>query len=194
MVDTWFQVGYWKNSITLFEHALRVTENNYLAHASLGLALAEPGRLDEAIVHYGEALQINPNYSPAQAGLGFALAQKGKIAEAIVHYREALRLRPNRIEVLNNLAWLLATSRDPKFRSGAEAVDLAEKACGLTGYRNANYLDTLAAAHAEAGRSQEAVSICEKAVALALASGEVTLARTIEARMKLYRSGQAYRE
>ena len=191
---TWFQAGTWKNSLTLFEHALRVTENNYLAHAGLGLALAESGRLDEAIAHYGEALRVNPFYSPAEASLGLALAQKGRVAEAIVHYRAALRLRPNRTEALNNLAWLLATSRDPKFRNGAEAVELAERAYTLTGRSNPNYLDTLAAAYAEAGRPDDAVRACEQAVALARAAGQDGLAGTIEERMQLYRAGQAYRE
>src|SRR5262249_39979247 len=68
-VVTWFQVGYWKGSIPLFEHTLRVTGNNYLAHACLGLALTEAGR-SEAIPHYREALKVNPYYSQAEASLG----------------------------------------------------------------------------------------------------------------------------
>jgi Flp pilus assembly protein TadD len=192
-VVAWFQVGYWKSSITLFEHTLRVTENNYLAHACLGIALAEAGR-GEAIPHYREALRVNPHYSQAEASLGLALAQSGSTGEAIDHYREALRLRPSRIEVMNNLAWLRATARDPRFRNSSEAVELAERACRMTGYGNANYLDTLAAAYAEAGQTAQAVQIGERAVQLALSTRQPDLARTIEERTKLYRAGHAYRE
>lgn len=59
MVCTRIQVGYWRNSVTLFEHAIRVTADNYLAHVTLGIALYQEGRLDEAVVHFSEALRIN---------------------------------------------------------------------------------------------------------------------------------------
>jgi len=51
-VVTWFQVRYWKDSITLFEHALEVTENNYVVHNNIGFALKEEGRVTEAVENY----------------------------------------------------------------------------------------------------------------------------------------------
>jgi tetratricopeptide (TPR) repeat protein len=194
MIATWFQVEHWKNSVTLFEHALVATHDNYFAHASLAAALAQSGRADEAIVHCRESLRIKPGYSLAEATLGFALAGKGRIEESIAHYEEALKLKPDLTEVLNNLAWLRATSRNPEIRDGARAVELAQRACRVAGYDNPNLLDTLAAAYAEAGRFDEAVRTCERAVALAVASGQESLAKTTEAHLKLYLAGQAYHD
>ena len=97
------QVSYWKDSLTLFEHALRVTENNSQMHNNLGNVLAERGDLEEAISHYTKAIKINPNYGEAQINLGVALAKRGKLEDAIRHYSAALRLKPNSPELHNNL-------------------------------------------------------------------------------------------
>ena len=65
MVVAWVQVGHWKNSITLFKHAISVTENQYPSfssvHNNLGYALEKKGDIGEAITHYKTAIKINPN-------------------------------------------------------------------------------------------------------------------------------------
>lgn len=97
------QVGYWENSITLFERAIKVTSNNYVAHNNLGIALKGQGRLDEAIEQYSEALLIKPDHARAHNNLGIALQEKGKTDDAIEHFKEALRIVPDFEEVYNNL-------------------------------------------------------------------------------------------
>jgi tetratricopeptide (TPR) repeat protein len=97
------QVSHWKNSLTLFDHALRVTVNNSQMHNNLGNVLSEKGKLQEAISHYTSALKISPNYGEAHINLGVALANQGKLEEAIKHYSAALRLKPNSPELHNNL-------------------------------------------------------------------------------------------
>ena len=103
MAITYIQVRYWANSITLFEHALEVTFNNYVAHDNLGSALYRKGRLDEAVGHYTEALRINPDYLEPHNNLGAALFRKGKIDEAICYFTRALRIKPDIAETHNNL-------------------------------------------------------------------------------------------
>lgn len=103
MVMTYKQLGYWKNSITLFEHTLKVTSDNYLPHNNLGLALKEQGLLDDAIEHYKEALRIKPNYEKGHNNLGVALEEQGRIDDAIEHYEEALRIKPDYVEAHSNL-------------------------------------------------------------------------------------------
>ncbi|MFC1825834.1 tetratricopeptide repeat protein [Thermodesulfobacteriota bacterium] len=105
---TWIQIGYWKNSVTLFEHALEHTNNNSVMQCSLGVALADQGRRTEAIRHYSESLRINPNYAKAHNNMGIALQEEGKMDEAFHHYAEALRVNPNSAKAHNNLGSALA--------------------------------------------------------------------------------------
>jgi tetratricopeptide (TPR) repeat protein len=95
---------------------------------------------------------------------------------------------------LNNLAWILATSKETHIRNGTRAVLLAEQACELTHYRETVMVGTLAAAYAETGRFDEAMATAEKACALASDSGEQELLRKNRELLALYRQHQPYHE
>lgn len=92
---TWQQLGYWRNSITLFSHAIESVPDNDIAHVRLGYALARRGRPDEAISQYTEALRIRPRDAEAHFNMGFTLMQQGKVAEAIDQYWEVLKVDPD---------------------------------------------------------------------------------------------------
>ena len=104
------QIQYWRNSETLFRHALDVTSSNYLAHHNLGVAFADEGRFPEAIKQYQAALQIEPNAANVQTDYGNALAKSGRIPEAIEHYEAALRVLPDSPITHNDLANALAAT------------------------------------------------------------------------------------
>jgi len=104
----WVQVGYWKNSITLFERSIQVTTNNFMAHNNLGNALAAQGKHNEAIRLYTEALRIKPHFVQAHNNLGLALEREGDINKATHHYVQALRLNPHYAEAHYNLGNALA--------------------------------------------------------------------------------------
>ncbi|MFV9644564.1 MAG: tetratricopeptide repeat protein [Desulfobacterales bacterium] len=114
MICTYFQVHHWKNSITLFTHALNVTRNNYIALCNMGQALEIQGRFDEAIPHYYKALEINPNYVDAYNNIGVALARKGDVKNAINHYYRALQINPDNAKAHNNLGAALACRGNDK--------------------------------------------------------------------------------
>jgi tetratricopeptide (TPR) repeat protein len=97
------QVGYWANSITLFEHAIAATGGNWVAHNNLGKALTESGSAREAFQHYSAALRHNPNSAHIHVNFGSALLARGKIDEAVDHFKQALRLDPDFTEAYNNL-------------------------------------------------------------------------------------------
>jgi tetratricopeptide (TPR) repeat protein len=126
--------------------------------------------------------------------LASALVRQGKVPEAIEQYHATLVVRPDFVEVLNRLAWLLAVHPDPQVRSGAQAVELAERACRLTRYGQPSALRTLAAAYAETGRFAEAVSSAQKAQRLAEAAGQTEFARRNQQLLELLQAGQPYRE
>ncbi len=92
MICAWNQTAYWKNSETLWSHAVVSNTRNYLAHFKLGVALLQKGKVDEAISHFEQALQSEPGYVNSRVNLGVALLQKGKVDEAIVHFQKALEL------------------------------------------------------------------------------------------------------
>jgi Flp pilus assembly protein TadD len=106
--STWKQLGHWRSTIALFAHALEVTSGNYVAHDSLGNALARRGRTAEALEHYEAALQIKPNAATTHNNLGLALLETGRLERAIVHLYTAIRLQPDSAEAHNNLAVALA--------------------------------------------------------------------------------------
>ena len=94
---------------------------------------------------------------------------------------------------MNDLAFILAAHPDANIRNGAEAVRLAERACALTGRRQASFVATLAAAYAEDGQFPKAIEAAQQSVELAQASGQVELAASNRQLLELYRRGTAYR-
>ncbi|MBF0459181.1 MAG: tetratricopeptide repeat protein [Nitrospirae bacterium] len=88
-------VKYWHDSITLFEHALSVTEDNDVAHNHLGAALSDAGRYNEAYLHYTKALQINYIYLQAHVNLGHLMIKLNRFDEAIESYNRAIRINPS---------------------------------------------------------------------------------------------------
>jgi tetratricopeptide (TPR) repeat protein len=114
MICTMFQVRNWRNSITVFQHAVDVTENNYVAYEKLGEALAAVGQIDLAIKHYSEALRIRPDFMSTHLSMGIALREKGNYDEAIRHFLEALRINPDNAMVHNNLGVVLARKGNDK--------------------------------------------------------------------------------
>jgi Tfp pilus assembly protein PilF len=105
---TWVQMGYWANSVTLFERALAVTSGNYAAHYNLGVSLFSQSKIDEATGHFREALRINPSFLDARTNLGVALVNQGRIAEAVQHLNEALQINSRSQTAHNNLGVALA--------------------------------------------------------------------------------------
>jgi protein O-mannosyl-transferase len=106
---TWFQLGYWADSITLFRHAIAATRQNYLAYNNLGEALSKTGDLPEAIAAYQEAVRIQPQYAKAHYNLGTALMEStGRRTDAIRELETAVMLDPQYAKANNNLGKALA--------------------------------------------------------------------------------------
>ena len=123
---TWHQCGYWKNSITLFEHTLQVTKNNYLAHLNLGVALFDEGKMEEAIDHYNESIRLKPDNARAYYSRGLAYITTGQNEYALDDYNKALFYQPDYAGAYNNRAFVYLNLRNLK----AGCSD-AQKACEL---------------------------------------------------------------
>jgi Flp pilus assembly protein TadD len=102
-IVTGHQITYWKDNVTLFQHALAFTSKNLVANINIGAAYMQQGRNTEALQHYLAALQIKPDNAKAQYNLGVALASLGRTDEAVKHYRIALLIDPSYTKSLKAL-------------------------------------------------------------------------------------------
>jgi tetratricopeptide (TPR) repeat protein len=89
------QLGYWRDSETLFRHTLKITQNNYIALINLGTALGGKGRIEEAVSQFQQAIRLKPDDTLAHENLGVALDIEGRIDEAMSEFQEAIRLKPD---------------------------------------------------------------------------------------------------
>jgi tetratricopeptide (TPR) repeat protein len=174
--------------------ALRIRPGDAQMIHNLGVLCVQQGDFDAALPYLREAVRLKPALASIYRRLGEILEALGKIDQAVACYREGLRVQPDQEEICNNLAWTLATQPDAKFRDGNEAVRLAEHACELSAFKNAAFLDTLAAAYAEAGRFPEAVASAQQAIGLATAAGQNALAEQTRKLLELYRAGKPFHE
>ncbi len=157
---TWRQLGYWRNSETLYRHAIAVTKNNYIACNNLGIVLMEQGQIDEAIRQYREAIRVNPDFAYAHNNLGRALDKSGQTSEAIRQFQEAIRLAPDDIQARNNLGVAL----NEEGRTG-EALNQFQENIRLEP-DDADAHNDLGVVLVEQGKLGEAIEEFQKAVQL----------------------------
>ncbi|MCG6918730.1 MAG: tetratricopeptide repeat protein [Deltaproteobacteria bacterium] len=148
---SWKQARLWRNSVRIFQHALKVTTDNYVAHYTLGNALALQGNLVGAMMHYNEALRIKPNHAEVHNNLGNALALQGNLAEAVSHYKESLRISPRQGNTHRNLG--VALDRQGKYE---EAMHHYLEALRLNP-QDAQSHNNIGVTLAEQGKLEEAI-------------------------------------
>jgi tetratricopeptide (TPR) repeat protein len=194
-------LGDWGAAREQYEAAMAADPRNPTIPSAWGKALLARNQASEALEHFAQALQLDPTFAEARLGCAFALAQRGaalaaqgNLNEAVQDYRDALRLQGDLPEVLNNLAWLLATAKDQGLRSGDEAVRFAKRACELSRYQQAMFVGTLAAAYAEDGQFEEARVMAQKAIAVAETSGQSELVARNRELLQLYEAGKPCRQ
>jgi tetratricopeptide (TPR) repeat protein len=102
-LHTFYELGTWKGSESLFTRALELNPNNFLAHTNLGAAQLAPDQLRSRVHHFEEAVRLNPTYPEALNNLGMVRAQEGRFFEAKGYFEKALSLNPNLQAARNNL-------------------------------------------------------------------------------------------
>jgi Flp pilus assembly protein TadD len=106
---TWLQIGYWRDSVSLYQHAIDVTTDNYVARFNLASVLEARGNSAEAVAQLRETVRIRPYFASAHAELGQLLAQQGQPQEALRELLAAVRLRPDSAEAHFRLGSVLGT-------------------------------------------------------------------------------------
>jgi tetratricopeptide (TPR) repeat protein len=174
-----------------YTEANRLDPGDFKAHLNLGTIASHEGDIAAAEAHYAEALRIDPRSVEPHVNLGAILAGRGDFAAAEAEYALALRLNPDHAEAQNNFAMILAACPDAKYRDGPRAIEIATRACELSNWKEPGSLDTLAAAHAEAGDFEAAVRWQTRAIGM-LADGPMK--DRYRSRLALYLVGKPYRE
>ncbi|MBK7877017.1 MAG: tetratricopeptide repeat protein [Planctomycetes bacterium] len=160
------QVALWKDSRTVFAHAIAVTGDNAMARQNLGNALLAEGDLDGAILNLSECVRLSPAFPDAQNNLGSALGAKGRFAEAIGCFEAAIANGQETSGVRANLGWARLQTGDV---AGAERDCRRGVELDPDDSKAHERLGTVLAA---TGRTDEALPELERAVALAPASVE----------------------
>lgn len=182
------------DALARFQQALSVDPRNPDIFAGLAAAQRQSGDLASASATYRRALEGRPQSQPLRQALALLLHQQGNYTDALAEYRQLIKINPHHPEWRNNLAWVLATHESAEFRNGAEAVALAEGAVQQTSRKVAVLLGTLAAAYAEAGRFEDAVSTADEARRVAEASHQPEVARRNTELREHYRNRKPWRE
>ena len=167
--------------------AVALEDNNGRAHMNLGSALCAQGNLAEGIPHLERALVLNPDLDEAYGLLGEAYIGAHDHARAKTYLLRGVAALPDNPFLLTRAAWLLATSPYAAVRDGAKAVELAERAVHTPGGdANVVFLDTEAAAYAEAGRFDDAAAAARGALALARAQNRTPFINELEQHAALF--------
>lgn len=159
----------------------------------------------EAIAAYSELLEKDDDNFPALRGRADAYLSVGEHAKAVADFKKALEVEPKESGMLNNYAWVLATSPDDDVRDGKLAVELATKACEATNNEESHILSTLAAAYAETGDfdkaaewSRKAIEVFDKQRDAAIAAGNQEkvdeLSKELQAELDSFEAKKPWRE
>ena len=184
-----WQIEHWRNDLTLYEHAIRSTSRNFLAHNNLGKALDDLGDLERATAHFEQAVAIKPDYSEANYNLGTVLQRRGDLGGARTRYESALEYRPDYPEAHNNLGFVLARQgeADTALAHYHRAVEIRPGFAIV--YLNIGNL------HARRGDLSKAVASYERVLESYPDHGDAhfNLAAVLEGRGDLERSERHYR-
>jgi membrane associated rhomboid family serine protease/tetratricopeptide (TPR) repeat protein len=154
------------DAIREYQQALRLNPTSLDAPFGLAEAYQESGDSAEAQAALRSVESQFPQTAEGQYALGALCYEHKFYSNAIAHYQNALKLKSDMAEATNDLAWLYATCDDPQYRDPHQALTLAQRAVELTGWKQPEFIDTLAEAFYANGEFRQAVETQKKALAL----------------------------
>jgi tetratricopeptide (TPR) repeat protein len=192
------QKGNYEQAIETMQLMASADPSNPIWKIQIAQLLSADKRPRAAIELANQVLKEDADNASALRIRGDAYLSIGKHAEAVADLEAALKADPKISGVLNNLAWVLATSPDDAVRNGKRAVELATKACEETEYKRPHILSTLAAAYAESGDFDTAIKWSTKAVELSTAAGDDKTEDDVQEQLKKelegYKAKKPFRE
>jgi tetratricopeptide (TPR) repeat protein len=184
--------GDYSQAIGDFEKLAKIAPKNEQLLVQLGMLYALNKQPRKAVERYTDALAIEPADFLALRGRADSNLNIGKHADAVTDYEAALKLKPEDSGVLNNLAWVLATSPEDSVRDGKRSIELGSKAAKLTENKQSHILSTLAAGYAESGDFDKAREWSQKAVDLG--NDDAETAAQLKKELESYQASKPWRE
>lgn len=175
-----------------FRAAVELDETDPQGHFELAQALVRREMLPEAIEQYRKTIELDPQAVEPRLALAKVYAMQSRFRQAVEQLQEATRIDPGNIRPLSDLAWMLAVCPDDSIRNGQAALELAGRACTLTGRKNPTMLHTLSAAYAETGDFGQAIAVATEALKLADPQDTTTVA-WIQQSLDRFRAGKPSR-
>jgi len=185
--------GQLTNGTRQLREAMQLDPTNAETRLNLGFALNQQNQWLEAMKLFTNVVRGDLPDPRAHYEFAVALAHVQKTREAMSQYATALLLQPDFPDALDGLAWILSTETNPDFRNGAEAVKMAGRACELTGSKDPAKLKTLAAAYAETGRFDKAISTVQTAKALAAKANRTELVHQCSLMLEHFQKSESWR-
>ncbi len=187
------QKGNLAEGIRQLREAVRLRPDNAESQYNLALALNQQGQWSEAAGLFKKTAGSYPADPKAHYEFAVALAHLKRTREAMSEYAAALLIQPDYPDALDGLAWILSTDSNPDFRNGQQAVKMAERACELTGRNDPVKLKTLAAAYAETGRFDAAITTLQSAKDLAAKASSQQLASECVLMLEHFQKSEPWR-
>jgi len=185
-------VGRVDEAIDHYKIALLIDPKLKNTLLKLGYSYAALGKNEEAVDYLRQFLEINPDHFKARDYLVRLLMKEKNFSGAYEQCLYRVDESARKAYFLNLAAWMSATCRDQNIATSDEAIKLAEEACQLTNYEDAEILDTLAVAYASAGEFDKAVEVVETALKIAIGQQNEALVKQCKPRLELYRKNQPY--
>jgi tetratricopeptide (TPR) repeat protein len=186
----WEKMGEWDKIVADCNAAIRERPGDAELFQWRGYAFGMKREHDKAVADFEEVIRLNPKDPAPRTQRRKAWMKNGDWDKIAAEWEAALNDGSATAATFNELAWLRATCPVEKYRNGQQAVEYATKACKLTAWKDANYLDTLAAAYAEVGDFDKAVEWQKNGMNLAPADEKADY----ESRLKLYLDKKPYRQ
>lgn len=187
-------LGSIDEAIPHLRKALQLAPQSGDVHIDLGIALAKKGQFEDAMGLFQKAMVLMPGSADAHYYLGKALVLTGHVSEGLDHWKQALQSQPDSLQVLNDMAWVLATSRDNSVRNGEQALPLAQHAAQLTSEQEPAILGTLSAVYAEMGQFDTAIKLAQRAADLAMRQNKPALAQNLTEQLALFQGKRPIRQ
>jgi protein O-mannosyl-transferase len=186
------QLDHWKDGTAVFNRAVALNPDNWVAQIGLGAALTKERRFEEALPHLRRGLHLSRNPADAHRQLGICLYWKGDFIEALSHLETALNENLNSADTHLFIASILSSHPECEMRNGDRAILLAERGISLLRHPGPNDWLIISAAYAETGRWEDATGAVERAAELAGFIGGDGLGAILE-RLAMCRANKPFR-